>query len=263
MEAVLVTGAAGGIGTALRAGLAGRYRLLRLLDREPVADLGPGEEAVEADLADLAALASACAGVDAVVHLAAIPHEDAFSRILEVNVVGTYNVFEAARRAGVGRVVFASSGHVTGLYGLDEPVAADAVRRPDTIYGLSKCFGEDLGRLYHHKAGMAVACLRIGTFVDKPREERDLSSWLSPRDAVELVRCALEAPDLGFEVVYGASANTRRWWRAEAVERLGYHPVDDAEGYAADVVPIPPGEAARPRHRLQGGEFVELALPEV
>jgi uronate dehydrogenase len=257
MERVLVTGAAGTIGRALRTGLRGRYPLLRLVDVAPQAPAEAGEEVLALDLNDRGATEDAMAGVDAVVHLAAIAHEAAFDDIVAGNVMTTYSVFEGARRAGVRRVVFASSNHVTGFYRRDEIVGPNEPVRPDTFYGVSKAFGEALGRLYADKHGLEVVCLRIGSFAERPTTVRQLNIWLSPRDCVELVRCSLEAADVGFTVVYGVSANTRSWWRDDAAARLGYRPQDDAEIFAAEIDAPQAGTPARRSDLLQGGSFVE------
>jgi uronate dehydrogenase len=175
------------------------------------------------------------AGVDAVVHLAGIPHEDTFEHILETNMVGTYNVVEGARRQGCTRVVLASSLHVTGFYLANEHVGPEVPLRPDSFYGLGKAFGETLGRLYVDKHRLEVVCVRIGTFAERPTTPRHLNTWLSPRDAVELFYCSLVAPGVGFVVVYGASANKRGWWDLAPAERLGYRPIDNAEEWASEI----------------------------
>jgi uronate dehydrogenase len=253
VDRVLITGAAGTIGRTLRQGLQGRFRALRLFDRVPLGPTNPGEELVTADIRDLAAVNEAVADVDGIVHLAGIPHEDTFERILQTNVVGTSNVFEAARRQGCGRVVFASSLHVTGFYDASERISSEVPVRPDSFYGLGKACGENLGRLYADKHGLAVVCLRIGTFAQQPTTPRHLSTWLSPRDAVELFYRSLVAPEVGFTVVYGASANQRGWWDPGPIDRLGYRPMDDAEEWAqkidADADPTESGDGP------QGGSY--------
>jgi uronate dehydrogenase len=233
VDRVLITGAAGRIGQTLRQGFQGRFGALRLLDLAPLGAAKPGEELVTADVRDLAGVSAAVADVDAIVHLAGIPQEDAFDRILQTNVVGTYNVFEAARRQGCARVVLASSLHVTGFYDAGERIGPEAPVRPDSFYGLGKACGENLGRLYADKYGLEVVCLRLGTFAERPTTPRHLSTWLSPPDAVELFYRALVAPGVGFTVVYGASANQRSWWDPGPTDRLGYRPMDDAEEWAS------------------------------
>jgi len=254
MDRVLITGAAGTIGKTLRDGLRGRFGALRLLDVAPLGAARSGEELVTADVRDLAALTAAMAEVDATVHLAGIPHEDTFDSIMQTNVVGTYNVFEAARSQGCARVVFASSLHVTGFYDAGERIGPEAPVRPDSCYGLGKACGENLGRLYADKHGLEVVCVRIGTFAERPTTPRHLSTWLSPQDAVELFYRCLVAPDVGFTVVYGASANQRGWWDLGSAERLGYQPVDNAERWAAEINDAV-GDPIESAHGPQGGAY--------
>lgn len=235
MDRVLITGAAGTIGRALRQGLQDRVGALRLLDVAPLGTPRLGEELVTADIRDLEAVTEAMDGVDATVHLAGIPQEDSFDRILQTNIAGTYNVYEAARKQGCARVVFASSLHVTGFYDASDRISPEMPVRPDSFYGFGKACGENLGRLYADKHGLQVICVRIGTFAERPTTPRHLSTWLSPRDAVELFWRCLVTPDIGFTVVYGTSATRRGWWNPGPVEQLGYRPVDDAETWASEV----------------------------
>ncbi len=258
MKRILITGAAGQLGAFLREGLAGKYRL-RLLDVAAIDDLGPGEESVTADITDLESMAGAMEGVDAVVHLAAVSVEDAWEQILPNNIVGCYNVFEAARRRGLKRVLFASSNHAIGFYRRDQRIGTDVTVRPDSRYGVSKAFGEALASLYADKYGLETYCMRIGNVNHKPVDERRLSIWISPRDFTQLVEVGLEAPDLHFEIVYGVSNNTRSWWDNANAERLGYRPQDDAEAYADEVLAKePPHEPGDRQHLYQGGGFVDL-----
>jgi uronate dehydrogenase len=254
---VLITGAAGRIGSMLRPRLARPGRTLRLLD---IAELraGPGEEAVQASITDLAAMTGACQGADAVIHLAALAGEDTWERILDVNIQGTYVTFEAARRAGVGRVVYASSNHAVGFTPRSVfPVPDYAFPVPDTYYGVSKVTGEALAALYHYRYGMDAICLRILSCFPKPRSARALSTWLSPDDAGRLFEACLTAQKPGFRVAYGVSANTRGGWVSLAEARsLGYEPRDDAEAHAAEVIARhgEPDEAS-PVFRYLGGEY--------
>lgn len=255
MRTVLITGASGRVGTVLRKGLEGRYGL-RLFDRQAPADVVPSEETVVGDLRDYDDVVAAARGVDAIVHLGGRADEAPFGEILEDNIRGTYHVFEAARREGVPRVVFASTNHVIGFYPAGETIPTDVPYRPDTYYGVSKAFGESLGRLYHDKWGLEVVCLRIGSFRERPEGERQLSTWLSHRDGVSLVRRAIDAEDVGFTVVYGVSDNRRSWWRnGEAARRLGWHPEDDAEAFA-DAVQRGERDAV-PGSDHQGGSFTD------
>jgi uronate dehydrogenase len=233
---VLLTGAAGSIGTALRERLPALGWQLRNLDRTAVPD------GIVADITDPAALDAALGAdpaPDAVVHFAGQPTEAPWPVIRDANVDGLVQVFEAARRAGVRRVVYASSNHASGFTPVpapdEPPLPADVAPRPDTLYGVSKVFGEALGRYYADRYGMQVACLRIGTFTDRPRDLRTLSTWLSPADCARLVDACLRAPSLTFAIVWGISANTRRRWDLAAGHALGYTPRDDAEAYAAEL----------------------------
>jgi uronate dehydrogenase len=236
---VLVTGAAGRIGTWLRGGLPERGWAVRCLDVVPVPDERPGEEQMVADVTDLAAMADAVSGADAVVHLAGISGESTWPAISHANIEGTYCTLEAARRAGVGRVVLASSNHATGF--TPRPAEGllreqDAPPRPDTYYGVAKVTMEALGALYTDRYGMDVVCLRIGSALPEPTSVRHLSTWLSPADTASLVDAALTAPSPGFSVVWGVSANTRNWWDLTAARALGYEPADDAEVYAEALI---------------------------
>jgi uronate dehydrogenase len=245
---VLVTGAAGRIGSCLREGLRPLVEELRLTDAETVAPVD-NERFVAADLADGEAIVAAADGVDAIVHLGANSGEASFDELLGPNLIGTFNVFEAARRAGVRRVVFASSNHATGFYPTSEILRGDEPVRPDTLYGVTKVYGEALGRLYVDKFGLEVVCVRIGTYAERPVTTRQLATWLSPADTVRLFGACLSAPDVGFAIVYGISANTRRYWDLGPALALGYEPEDDAERYADEVEPA--------SHVLQGGPFTE------
>jgi uronate dehydrogenase len=226
---VTVTGAAGLVGTALRNAWRGVFPALRLVDRGELGEAREGEELLVADLTDLAAAREGVRGADAVVHLAAIPEEDTFDHLLEVNVRGAYNVFEAARREDVRRVVFASTNHVTGFYPQAQRIGPDDPVRPDSLYGVSKVFGEALGRLYADKWGLEVVCLRIGAFGERPESAEELPMWLSPRDGVRLCTRALVAPDIGFLVVYGASSVTNGWWENPGADAIGYEPLDEVD----------------------------------
>jgi len=230
---VLITGARGRIGSVLRPALRDGLEELRLSDLTQPDDLRPPETFVAADLTDKAAVQRAVDGMDAVVHLGAVPDEAPFEQIAGPNLHGAFHVFEACRRAGVERVVFASSNHASGMSPVGQPLDGHQPPRPDGLYGASKVYGEALGSMYADRFGLSVVCLRIGSFQDRPREKRELSTWLSPADGVRLVQAALAADDVRFAIVYGASANTRRWWPPDA--EIGYVPRDDAEVFADEL----------------------------
>jgi len=168
-------------------------------------------------------------------------------------------VFEAARRQGVRRVIYASSHHAVGFYRRARFIDQMVVPRPDGVYGVSKVFGEAVGRLFADKHGLSVACLRIGAFRDKPADRRLLHVWLSPRDAVQLVGCCIDAPDYHFIVVYGVSNNTRNRYRNAGVEFLGYRPQDKSEDYAADILRTPDTEDAISRE-FHGGAYTQMGF---
>lgn len=253
-KSVLITGAAGGVAGHLRRELGSAYRLL-LSDLRPVTDLALHESFQAADLGDMAALRALMPGIDAIVHLGGQSVEGPWADVLDRNIAGTYNLFEAARLEGVRRVVFASSCHAVGFYRLDETIAADAYFRPDSRYGVSKVFGEALGSLYAHKYGFDVLSIRIGNVAERPVDARRLTSWLSPRDLAQLVRIGIETPGLGHEVVFGMSRNTGSCWDNAAASALGYAPEDDAMEHAAGIDRSPPAPDDLARI-YQGGPFV-------
>ncbi|MBP7064495.1 NAD(P)-dependent oxidoreductase [Ferrovibrio sp.] len=236
MKRVLLTGASGGIGTRLRQMLKPLYPELILSDLKPPADLGADETFLPADLADAAAVEQICQDVDGIVHLGGYSVEGPWETILQANIIGCHNLFEAARRQGVRRVVFASSNHVMGFHPRHSKIGVEAVPLPDTRYGLSKLFGEGLGALYAHKHGLGVLSIRIGNFGDKPIDARRLAIWLKPADLVQLIRLGLEKPDLVYEVVYGMSDNQRAWWDNSHALALGYRPEGRSEDFAADAL---------------------------
>lgn len=256
MHRVLMTGAAGGIGRALRETLRGVYPVLRLSDRVPLAPAREGEEVDRTELADRAAVARLVEGVDAVIHLGGISGENSWENVLQSNIVGIYNLFEAAREAGVKRIVFATSNHAVGFYPRKQRIDHRVVPRPDSRYGLSKAFGEALASLYSDKHGIGVFCIRIGNFGEKPIDKRRLSIWVSPRDLTALMRIGLEHPEIRYEIVYGVSANRRSWYDNSNAHRLGYRPQDDSEPYAEAVLAAEAGLPQDPiAESCQGGTF--------
>ncbi len=253
MKTVLITGAAGDIGTHLSRELAGRYTL-RLSDRRP---LKPprGQTFVRADISKMADALRITRGVDAIVHLGGYSVEGPWPAILQANIVGGYNVFEAARRNRVKRIVFPTSNHAVGYYRRDQTIDHRVYIRPDSRYGVSKVFGEALGSLYADKYGMECFMIRIGNVNPRPIDKRRLSIWLSPRDLAQLVSIGIDHPDIKFEIVYGISRNTRAWYDNSNAFRLGYRPEDDSEVYAAEVLARekPSRDAIAEAH--QGGPF--------
>ncbi len=254
MKTILITGAAGDVGSHLRRELAGKYNL-RLSDIKPVTALAPGEKAARGDVSKMADMVRVTKGVDAILHLGGFSFEGPWEEILRANIVGCYNVFEAAHRNGVKRVLFASSNHATGFYQRDQKIDHRVYPKPDSRYGLSKVFREQLGSLYADKYGMEVFCMRIGNVNVGPADKRRLSIWISPRDLAQLVTVGVENPNISFEIVYGVSDNKRSWYDNANAHRLGYQPRDDAERQAAEVLAKEkPGDARAEMY--QGGNFV-------
>ena len=255
MKTILITGAAGDVGTHLRRELAGRYRL-RLSDVKPIASLTAGEEFVRADIADMDEVLPTTRGVDAIVHLGGFSVEGPWETILSANIVGTHNVYEAARRNGVKRILFATSNHAAGFYRRDETIDHRVSPRPDSRYGVSKVFGEALGSLYADKYGMEIFNMRIGNVNPRPVDKRRLSIWISPRDLAQLVTIGIEHPDIRFEIVYGVSGNQRSWYDNSNAQRLGYRPRDDSEGWADEILRNEKPGADPLTEKYQGGTFV-------
>jgi uronate dehydrogenase len=254
---LLLTGAAGNLGRVLRPRLQALCSVLRLSDRAPLADAGPGEETVVAALEDKAAVCALLQGVDAVVHLGGISTPHSFEEILPANIVGTYHVYEAARSNGVRRIVFASSNHVTGFYEQNRSIDPSMPVRPDGFYGLSKAFGENLAQLYFDRWGIETVSLRIGSSFPQPIDRRMLASWLAYDDLERLVRAALTAPNVGHSVIYGVSDNPRRWWNNDSARHIGFQPQDSSARYAAAIeASSPPADPASAVVRYQGGNFV-------
>lgn len=256
MDRVLITGAAGDIGSRLRVLLKPVYPQLILSDLRKPPDLRADETFVAADLSDAAAVDELCRGIDGIVHLGGKSIEGTWDEILGSNIVGTYNLFEGARKAGVKRIVFASSNHAVGFHERATTIGPDVVPRPDSRYGVSKLFGEGIGALYAYKHGIGVTSLRIGNVADAPIDVRRLAIWLSPEDLVRLIRIGLERPGIVYEVLYGVSDNKRSWYDNGRAVALGYAPQSRSEDYAEVVL------AAEPKARrdevaehYQGGTF--------
>jgi uronate dehydrogenase len=230
-DRVLITGAAGAIGTALRDGLRENWQRLRLTDVRPVRDLTANEECVVADIGDRAALEGMMQGVRAVVHLAGVLGDYDLEMLFRVNARGLFDVFETARFAGVERIVFASSNHAFGCYPITEPVTPAMPPRPDSLYGVFKVWGETMLQNYYDRHGIRSVSLRIGTFRTLPIDQRSLATWLSPGDVARLVDLSLRHPDPGCMVINGYSNNTRLKTRDPNWAVLGYQPRDNAEYY--------------------------------
>lgn len=257
-ERLLLTGASGVLGRVLRPSLRDLCKVLRVSDlAEPPPD-APGEERVACDLGDRAAAADLCRDVDAIVHFGGVSVEDAFDRILHANILGAFNVYEAARLHGVRRVVYASSGQVTGFYPTTMVVDPSMPVRPSSLYGLSKSFGENLARLFFDRYGIQSVCLRIAMCFPEPTTHRMLRSYLSYADLRGLVHRSLVAEDVGHTIVYGVSANRDLLWRNPGAARIGWTPRDSSERFRAGVeatTPVP--DPMDVQNRYHGGRFTQ------
>lgn len=259
MNTVLMTGAAGGIGTRLRALLKGVYPRLVLSDMVEPADLGSDEEFIKADLAELDQATAMLDGVDGVIHLGGRAVEDTWEVIHRANIVGMYNFYEAARVQRVKRVVFATSNHAIGFYKRRQRIGTNVTPRPDSRYGVSKVFGEALAALYADKHGIGALCIRIGNVNDRPIDKRRLSMLITPEDLVQLCRIGLEHPDIHYEIAYGVSDNERGWWDNSAAYRLGYKPQGKSEDWAAEALAAQASVPDDPIGDLfQGGGFTSI-----
>ena len=234
MKTVLITGATGDVGSHLRRELAGKYKL-RLSDIRSLKTM-KSETFMKADISKMADALRITKGVDAIVHLGGYSVEGPWASILQANIIGCYNMFEAARRNGVKRVLFPTSNHAVGFYRRDQTIDHRVYPKPDSRYGVSKVFGEALGSLYTDKYGMEIFMMRIGNVNPMPIDKRRLSIWFSPRDLAQLVSIGIEHPDIKFEIVYGISKNKRAWYDNSNAFRLGYRPQDDSEIFAQEVL---------------------------
>ena len=255
MKTVLMTGAAGDVGSYLRQELAGKYKL-RLSDKRTLKPV-KGETFTKADISRMPDAMRITKGVDAIVHLGGYSVEGPWEAIHKANIVGCYNIFEAARRNKVKRMLFATSNHAVGFYRRDQVIDHRVYIKPDSRYGVSKVFGEALGSLYCDKYGMEVFLMRIGNVNRAPIDKRRLSIWLSPRDLAQLVSIGIDHPGIRFEIVYGVSSNKRSWYDNSNAMRLGYRPQDNAEDFSREILEKErPGD---PRAEMyQGGVFVHI-----
>ncbi len=264
MKKIVLTGAAGNLGNALREPLS---KLADELVSTDIAELKSDPLANEtfhrADLAEMDQIAPLLEGAEMVVHFGAYVDEGPFEKLLGPNYIGAYNIWEAAHRHGLRRVVYASSIHAVGMEASNAGADTDTAHRPDTFYGLAKCFAEDLGRMYWEKRGLEAVCLRILSCTPEPQNVRALGTWLSYGDLIRLVQRAIDTPTTGFTVAYGVSANTRAPVSNHKVGFLGYQPQDNAEDWAealfAKAGKADPQDLAQTR---LGGPFASVPLGE-
>jgi uronate dehydrogenase len=260
---LLITGAAGNLGRELRRGLAPLATTLRITDRGDMAPLADNEEAMTCELGDLDAVMQVVEGCDAIVHFGAAPVERPWEEILESSIKGGYNVYEAARRHGVKRIIYASSIHAVGYERREVGADTDTPHNPDSLYGVSKCFVEDLAKLYYNKFGIESACLRINSSFPKPVDRRHLATWLSFDDLIQLVERCLVSERIGHTVVYGISDNREAFFSNHKVAHLGYQPRDSAEDYRAEVeAAVGVGDPFDPAIEFVGGFLCSYGHPD-
>ena len=261
-ERLLLTGAAGGLGRELRPRLKAYCNSLRLSDINTLQpeQASSGEEIVPCALQDAQAVMKLLERVSAVVHLGGVSTEQPWEPILAGNIMGVVNLYEAARKHGVGRIVFASSNHVMGFYRQDQVVDAKSPPRPDGFYGLSKAFGEDVAQLYWDRWGIETVSIRIGSSLPEPRDRRMLATWLSYDDLERLVLAALTAPVVGHSIIYGTSDNQASWYDNTQARHIGFRPQDTSDIFRAAVEASQPViDKHDPAVIYQGGGFVKAA----
>lgn len=262
MKKLVLTGAAGALGSTLRAPLAAMCDELVSTDLvDGLENLAANETYVKADVGDLDAMVEISKGADMFVHFGAIADEDIWDNILHSNIIGAYNVWEAAYRNGLKRVVYASSVHAVGMHPKTATIGTDAPHKPDSYYGLAKCFAEDLASLYWDKRGIEAVCMRIFSATPKPMNARAIGTWLSPDDLVQLVEKSVSSPVVGLSVVYGISNNDRAVVENTKAGHLGFRPKDNAEDYAEEILAkTGPLDNSDPANLMIGGPFAVVDL---
>jgi uronate dehydrogenase len=264
LKRLLITGAAGGLGRAMRPRMRKFAHSVRISDITEIADFDAQEEQMTCDLGDAGAVMKLVEGCDGIIHLGGISVEDKFSKILNANIVGLFNLYEAARAHGHPRILFASSNHTVGYYRQYEHIDATAPMRPDSLYGVSKCFGEALARMHFEKFGQETAIVRIGSCFEKPKNHRMLATWMSFDDFEGLIDRVFNAPLLGCPIIFGVSDNDRALWDNSQAAFLGWRPKDNAEIFRAEIdaaMPVP--SRNEPASLYHGGHFVdEPIIPE-
>lgn len=254
---ILFTGAAGNLGRRLRERLHEFADVVRLADMADLGPAGPGEEVVRCDLANRDEVMRMCEGVDAILHFGGVSTEVEFAPIMQANILGMANLYEAVHKLGIRRVVFASSNHTMGMYPTTERVDAGMLARPDGYYGLSKVWGEQLSRFYWDRFGIETVCIRIGYCFPEPETHRQMVTWLSLDDLVELLRRSLVTPRVGHTITFGVSDNPGRWWDDRHSRHLGFVAKDSSAAFAHKLdgaVEYPPEDDLTTL--FQGGGFL-------
>jgi len=258
MAKAALSGASGQLGSFLRPALLERGVDLRSAGGRSALDrLRPDEDVMHGDLRDPAVVDQLLRGVDVLIHMAGTSVERPLPEIIENNLVGLHQVYEGARRHGVKRIVFASSNHAIGMHDVRTKLPLECDFRPDGFYGLSKMWGEGMGRLYWDKHGIETVSVRIGSAIPKPTEFRQLSTWFGLDDLLEFTIRCIEAEQVGYVTVWGVSNNTRSYWTPVGSEPLGWMPRQNSEDFAEEILRKPnPLDAVAQQH--QGGSFASF-----
>ena len=257
---LLLTGAAGNLGQVLRPRLKAYCNVLRVSDQADIGAPGEGEEVMRVALEDADAVIALLQGVDAVVHMGGVSTEQPWAPILAGNIMGMINLYEAARKAGTKRIIFASSNHATGFYKQSETITPNAQPKPDGFYGLSKAFGENVAQMYWDRWGIETVSVRIGSSFPEPKDRRMLATWLSYDDLERLVMAGLTSPIVGHSVIYGMSDNQHTWWDNTPAKHIGYRPQDSSDVFRDAVEARQPTiDITDPAAIYQGGAFVKMA----
>lgn len=252
-----MTGAAGGIGKQIRASLTNLAQTVRLSDIVPLDAAGPHEELHPCDIRDAEAVRAMVRGCDAILHFGGISVEGRADQIHEININGTYNMYEAARKEGAGRILFASSNHVIGFHTRETRLTASSPIRPDSNYGVSKAYGEALAQLYWSKYGIETLIVRIGSCFPEPKDRRMMATWMSAGDMTRLIGRMLDVPRLGCPIVYGVSDNPQSWWDNSETAYLGWVPQDSSSQFAGLYDDAPQEDPTDPAVVYQGGNFAK------
>jgi len=256
---ILLTGAAGGIGRELRSRLKDNCNMLRLSDIVSIGAPKANEEILVGDLANSEFMLGLLEGVDAVIHMGGISVEGPFGPILQANILGLYNLYEAARIHGVKRIIFASSNHVTGFYKQSETIRLSDPPRPDGIYGVSKAFGEDLSRFYFDRYRIETVCIRIGSCFEKPKDRRMLATWLSYSDLYRLITACLTTPVVDHSIIFATSKNSVSWWNNDEAKHIGFNPQDSSDKFRDEIFETTNSPDLKdPIAQFQGGGYVAM-----
>jgi uronate dehydrogenase len=257
-QKILLTGAAGGLGKVLRKSLAAHTTVLRLSDIASMGAAAAFEEIIACDLANKAETIALVKDVEAIVHFGGVATEHSFETVLGANISGIFHIYEGARIHGAKRVIFASSNHAIGFHKQGDVIDSDCLTRPDSYYGLSKAYGENMAQFYFDRYGIETVSIRIGSSFPEPHDARMLITWLSFRDLSELVRCALVAPNVGHTIIYGASDNRDKWWDNSKAAHLGFVPQDNTEAWRASREAMPVLASSDPAKMYQGGGYTKM-----